>query len=558
MGLVNSSQLTKNKFVAIEFDTRLDSHFNDPNENHVGFNMNSLESVKTANPMLQGIDLKSGNLITAWVDYKNEERKLNVSLGFTTSKPELPILTVEIDLSDSLRGLKYLGFSASTEGSTELHSIENFSFQTFGFLHLRPNLLPHNVSDNSVTINPAIPTSNANNKNHKRLNLGLGIACPAFFCFALAIFGYVSVKKWRNIKTENLLKAELVTGPRQYSYKELRSATKGFHSSRILGHGAFGTVYKAFFTSTGTVSAVKRSKHKHEGKAEFMAELSIIACLRHKNLVPLQGWCVEKGELLLVYEFMPNGSLDKVLYQETEEQMVSLKWCHRYNIAIGMASVITYLHQDCEQQVIHRDIKTSNIMLDGNLNARLGDFGLARLMDHDNCRSPVSTLTAGTMGYLAPEYLQYGKATEKTDVFSYGIVMLELACGKRPIDREINCQKLVNLVDWVWGLHGEGRIVEAADERLNGDFNEEEMKRLLLVGLSCANPDCSERPSMRRAVQILNGDAPPLRVARRKPSLTFSCSLPLSIEEIVSDFEEGTAISPEDSVEKEVYHEIKI
>jgi serine/threonine protein kinase len=294
-------------------------------------------------------------------------------------------------------------------------------------------------------------------------------------------------------------------------------------------------VYKAFFESSGTIAAVKRSRHSHEGKTEFLAELSIIACLRHKNLVHLQGWCVEKSELLLVYDFMPNGSLERVLYQETGEGAL-LDWPHRQNVAIGLASVLTYMHQDCEQQVIHRDIKTGNVLLDGNLNARLGDFGLAKLMDHD--KSPVSTLTAGTMGYLAPEYLQYGKATEKTDAFSYGMVILELACGRRPIEREPDSHRMVNLVDWVWGLHSQGRIIEAADARLLGEFNVEDMRKLLLVGLSCANPDSSKRPTMRRVLQILSNEAEPLAVPRVKPSLSFSCGVSLSLDDIVSDCED--------------------
>ncbi|XP_028108511.1 probable L-type lectin-domain containing receptor kinase S.7, partial [Camellia sinensis] len=330
----------------------------------------------------------------------------------------------------------------------------------------------------------------------------------------------------------------LVAGSRQFSYRELKIATKGFHSSRIIGHGAFGTVYKAYLVSSATISAVKRSKHSHEGKTEFLAELTIIASLRHKNLVQLQGWCVEKDELLLVYEFMPNGSLDQVLYDQSERGNL-LKWVHRYNIAVGLASVLTYLHQECEQQVIHRDIKASNIMLDGKFNARLGDFGLARLMDH-GVKSPVSTLTAGTVGYLAPEYLQCGKPTEKTDVFSYGVVVLEVCCGKRPIEREQGTQRMVNLIDFVWGLHSEGKIMEAADVRLMGEFEENKMGKMLLVGLSCANLDSEARPSMRRVFQILNNEAEPVFVPRVKPSLSFSCGLPLRIEDIiVSDGEEA-------------------
>lgn len=233
-----------------------------------------------------------------------------------------------------------------------------------------------------------------------------------------------------------------------------------------------------------------------------------------------------------MYDFMPNGSLDKMLYKEPERGKL-LSWSHRQNIALGLASVLVYLHQECEQRVIHRDIKAGNILLDGNFNPRLGDFGLAKLMDHD--KGPVSTLTAGTMGYLAPEYLQYGKATDKTDVFSYGVVVLGVACGRRPIEREGS--KMLNLIDWVWGLHSEGKVIEAADKRLNGEFEEEEMRKLLILGLSCANPDSAERPSMRRVLQILNNEAAPLAVPKVKPTLTFSSDLPLplTIEDIVSE-----------------------
>lgn len=544
LGLVNSSQLTKNRFVAVEFDTKQDLHFDDPDENHVGVDIDSLISIKTVNLMSRDIDLKSGNVITAWIDYLSDKKKVEVYLSYSSFKPAEVMLSVNIDLSEYFRELMFVGFSAATEGSTELHYVENWSFHTKGFRPVRPKprLHPHNVSENTVpTLTSPLPVSDSGNTHHKRIRLGLGIGIPAFFCVVLVVFVWFSIKKWRRVKAEKGLKPELMAGPRQFGYKELKSATRGFHQSRILGHGAFGTVYKAFFTENGTVSAVKRSKHSHEGKSEFLSELSIIACLRHKNLVQLQGWCVEKGELLLVYEFMPNGSLDNVLYQDSRSGVV-LKWRYRYNIAVGLASVLSYLHQECEQQVIHRDIKTSNIMLDAGYNARLGDFGLARLMDHD--KSPVSTLTAGTMGYLAPEYLQYGKATEKTDVYSYGVVILELACGRRPIEREEDGQKMVNLVDWVWKLYYEGKIAAAADERMNGAFEEAEVQKLLLIGLSCANPDSGERPSMRRVLQILNNEADPVLVPKMKPSLTFSNSLPLSIDEIVSD-----CGSPESQVE---------
>ena len=262
--------------------------------------------------------------------------------------------------------------------------------------------------------------------------------------------------------------------------------------------------------------------------------MSIIGNLRHRNLVRLQGWCHEKGEILLVYDLMPNGSLDKALF----EARTPLPWPHRRKILFGVASALAYLHQECENQVIHRDVKTSNIMLDEGFNARLGDFGLARQIEHD--KSPDATVAAGTMGYLAPEYLLTGRATEKTDVFSYGAVVLEVASGRRPIEKDVSTAGKVgvcsNLVEWVWSLHREGRLLSAADARLGDEFDEGEMMRVLMVGLACSHPDPLARPTMRGVVQMLVGEAEVPIVPRAKPSMSFSTShLLLSLQDSVSD-----------------------
>ncbi|XP_027341173.1 probable L-type lectin-domain containing receptor kinase S.7 [Abrus precatorius] len=508
-----------------------------PHQNHLIFHSNSTQ---TTLPTLHNIDLASGSLITSWVDYSFDKKKFFVFLNYSTSssKPKNPIFTVDFDLSEYFKENLYVGFSGSTQGSTELIQVMSWSFEFETFQKPSSNLNSHNDSSRSPVSVVAVEASNST-KVGKRFAIGVAIAGPAFFFVLLLVLVYVSFVKWRGVKKHKSMGTSFVVAcPKEFGYKELKLATKGFHVSRVIGNGSFGTVYKALFESSGAIAAVKRSRqYSHdEGKAEFLAELSIIAGLRHKNLVQLQGWCVEKGELLLVYEFMPNGSLDKMLYQESEcgGGNSVLSWFHRFNIAVGLASVLSYLHQECEQRVIHRDIKTGNILLDVNMNPRLGDFGLAKLMDHD--KSPVSTLTAGTMGYLAPEYLQCGVANEKTDVFSYGVVVLEVACGRRPIEKE--GQKMVNLVDWVWGLHSQGKIIEAADKRLNGEFHEEEMRKLLLLGLSCANPDSAQRPSMRRVLQILNNEAVTLLVPKVKPTLTFTSGLPLTLDEIVSDAEE--------------------
>ncbi|KAK9077613.1 hypothetical protein SSX86_005950 [Deinandra increscens subsp. villosa] len=547
LGLVNSSQLTQNKFIAIEFDTRMDSHFDDPNENHIGLDIDSLNSIATADCISAGIDLRTGVSFTSWIDYNHDERSLEVFLTRSGLKPENPLLNMTIDLSAYFQEFMYLGFSGSTEGSKETHSIENWSFKSFGMKRFNPRTdNPHNVSSNTVPIwdenrdGPHHPHSPRSRFGHKRFGLGLAVTVTGsvFVIAGLAVFGYVSVRKWREMKTEMRIKAEFTRKPREFSYKELKTATNNFDPSQIIGHGSFGTVYKAFIIATGTPAAVKRSLRSREAKTEFLAELSAIACLRHKNLVQLLGWCVKKGELLLVYELMPYGSIDSVLYQDPDHWGF-LNWNHRYQIAVGLASVLAYLHQECDKLVIHRDIKSSNVMLDANFNARLGDFGLAKLIDHN--KSPISTLTAGTAGYLAPEYLHCGKATDKTDVYSYGVVVLEVCCGRRPIEREVGGMRMVNLVDWVWDLHTNDGVLGAIDKRLNGEFDVEEAKRLLMVGLSCVNPRSEMRPSMRRVLQVLKHEVEEVVVPPVKPKVSFSSSMPLSVEDLVrfSEIEEN-------------------
>ena len=435
-----------------------------------------------------------------------------LSLSFSSGKPLQPALSDVIHLSATLRDFMYLGFSASTEGSTELHTLLDWDFQTEFHFSSPP---------------PTAVSSSRSPPSREKLGFGLGfpVVVPAavfIFFFCLLVF-FLARRRHRE---ETLIK-----GPRRISYDYLSSATGNFHRSKIIGEGSFGNVYRATDSSCGAVYAVKRSVNC-KGKREFLSELTIIARLRHKNLVQLVGWCAEKEELLLVYEFMSNGSLDKHLHG-TSSSSSSLTFSRRWKITRGIVSALMYLHQECEQQVIHRDIKSSNILLDKDFNPKLGDFGLAKLMDHN--KSPDCTLTAGTMGYLAPEYLQYGKATEKTDVFSFGVVVLEICCGRRPIEEDLG---MVNLVDWVWGLHGEDRILEAVDPRLEKEFDFEEMRRLLLVGLSCVNPDFRERPTMREVLRVLSFEVGPVQVPKRKPMpVALYGVLPLSLLDAVSDSE---------------------
>ncbi|KAG0621960.1 hypothetical protein M758_3G061800 [Ceratodon purpureus] len=349
--------------------------------------------------------------------------------------------------------------------------------------------------------------------------------------------------------------------PRKFTLRELSAATKNFSQSELIGRGGMGSVYKGSLKPTGAIVAVKRIRHESRGGEQgFLAEASSISQIRHRNLVQLKGWCIEDGKFLLVYDYMTNGSLDQWLYDGRSEASrrrqrtgKELSWNLRYSILTGIAAALAYLHEDWQQCVLHRDIKSSNVLLDAEFNAHLGDFGLARLIDHQKMEK--TTLMAGTLGYMAPEMPYTGKATKETDVYSFGVLMLEVVCGQRPVDSfgDLEPEDVV-LLHRVWRAHEEGTLLSIVDPRLrntqmvrNGSLNggkpsppkadpehdpeadftgaltrrieeervrENDQKKLALrLGLLCCMPNPVARPSMRLVHQILTGDVttmPPL------------------------------------------------
>jgi hypothetical protein len=249
------------------------------------------------------------------------------------------------------------------------------------------------------------------------------------------------------------------TGPRRFRYDDLVVATNNFSDGNKLGQGGFGSVYRGFLNELNIPVAIKRvSKGSKQGRKEYASEVRVISRLRHKNLVQLIGWCHLGNDLLLVYELMSNGSLDRHLYGANNNV---LPWSVRYEIVVGLGSALLYLQQDWDQCVLHRDIKPSNIMLDAAFNAKLGDFGLARLVERDQGMS-WTTAAAGTMGYMDPECMITGRTNAVSDIYSFGVVLLEIACGKRPVVVAEKEEDSVHLAQWVWRSYGRGRILDRA------------------------------------------------------------------------------------------------
>ncbi|KAK2414383.1 L-type lectin-domain containing receptor kinase S.4 [Trifolium repens] len=493
LGLLNSSNVGNfsNHLFAVEFDTVQDFEFGDINDNHVGIDINSLQSnasviagYYTDDSTKQDLNIKSGKPILVWVDYDSSMNLISVTLSPTTTKPKKPILSFSMDLSPIFHDTMYVGFSASTGLLASSHYLLGWSFKING---------PAPPLDLSSL--PQLPQPK---KKQTSLITGVSVIALVIALCSIAFGIYI----FRKIKNADVIEAwELEIGPHRYSYQELKKATKGFKEKELLGQGGFGRVYKGTIPKSNIQVAVKRVSHESkQGLREFVAEIASIGQLRHRNLVQLLGWCRRRGDLLLVYDFMANGSLDKYLFEDSE---IVLSWEQRFKIIKDVASGLSFLHEGYEQVVIHRDVKASNVLLDFELNGRLGDFGLARLYEHG--ANPGTTRVVGTLGYLAPELPRTGKSSTCSDVFAFGALLLEVACGRRPIEPKVLHEELV-LVEWVWEKYKEGRMLEVVDPKLNGKFDENEVMMVLKLGMICSNDVPTIRPSMRQVVRILDGE----------------------------------------------------
>eukprot|EP01018_Ginkgo_biloba_P039402 Gb_13132 [translate_table: standard] len=502
LGLFNITTDGRNDshLFAVEFDTVRNVEFEDINDNHLGIDVNSLRSVnstpagywingnKNAPAQFQQINLKAGHNIQAWVDYDGAQKHLNITISPAgLPRPLRPLLSVDLDLSDLLEDEMYVGFSAATGTIVESHYVLAWSLNTNGFAR---------------TLNTSnLPSFLPQDKHSRFLSREvIAVVCVASVILLSLIL--LSVNRWRRHgKHEDPIEEwELEYWPHRFAYKELSRATKGFSEQQLLGSGGFGRVYKGTLASNGLEVAVKCVSHESkQGIREFIAEISSMGRLQHRNLVQLRGWCKNQKELLLVYDYMPNRSLDKMIFDDPQPP---LAWPERYRVLKGVASGLLYLHEEWEHMVLHRDVKASNVMLDAEFNGRLGDFGLARLYDHAGVHSH-TTRVVGTLGYLAPELVHNGKATPSTDVFSFGTLLLEVACGRRPIEHNRPPEELV-LGDWVWELSEKDKLMTAADPNLSGQYVVEEMEVVLRLGLLCSHPNPEMRPTMREVVQIFD------------------------------------------------------
>ncbi|XP_028764716.1 probable LRR receptor-like serine/threonine-protein kinase At5g45780 isoform X2 [Neltuma alba] len=339
--------------------------------------------------------------------------------------------------------------------------------------------------------------------HHRVLSVAIGISCT----FLISVMLLICCVHWyrSRILYTSYVKEDYefdIGHLRRFSFRELQSATSNFSPKNILGQGGFGVVYKGCLPNKMTV-AVKRLKDpNYTGEVQFQTEVEMIGLAVHRNLLRLYGFCMTSDERLLVYPYMPNGSVADRL-RDTCREKPSLDWNRRMRIALGAARGLLYLHEQCNPKIIHRDVKAANILLDESFEAVVGDFGLAKLLDQRD--SHVTTAVRGTVGHIAPEYLSTGQSSEKTDVFGFGILLLELITGQKALDAGNGQIQKGMILDWVKTLFEEKRLEMLVDRDLRGRFDPIELEQAVKLSLQCTQSHPSLRPKMSEILRILEG-----------------------------------------------------
>ncbi|KAG6793756.1 hypothetical protein POTOM_002979 [Populus tomentosa] len=353
----------------------------------------------------------------------------------------------------------------------------------------------------AITVTPNFKVDNGGG-----LSVGAIIGIVAASCVLAALVLLVLRKKGylggKDLEDKELRALDLQTG--YFSLRQIKHATNNFDPANKIGEGGFGPVYKGML-SDGSVIAVKQlSAKSKQGNREFVNEIGMISALQHPHLVKLYGCCIEGNQLLLVYEYLENNSLARALFGRDEHQ-IKLDWQTRKKILLGIAKGLAYLHEESRLKIVHRDIKATNVLLDKDLNAKISDFGLAKLDEEENTH--ISTRIAGTIGYMAPEYAMRGYLTDKADVYSFGVVVLEIVSGKSNTNYRPK-EEFVYLLDWAYVLQEQGNLLELVDPSLGSNYSKIEALRMLNLALLCTNPSPTLRPSMSSAVKMLEGKIP--------------------------------------------------
>ncbi|BAT81586.1 L-type lectin-domain containing receptor [Vigna angularis] len=505
LGMLNDACENDYKAVAVEFDTRQNPEFGDPNDNHVGINLGTIVSSKVINVSDVGVSLKDGFVHRAWITYDGPQRRMDIRLGRANEEdyPSTPIFSESVDLSPYLNEYMFVGFSASTGNHTQIHNILSWNFTSVSQAFLR---FPSSETCQGKILlenSTAAPTTEKSSKNEPPRSFLIFMASVAL---ALALFlGFYFISRHRRnaskIKTSVETEIHLPrppNKPRRFTFSQLSSSTRSFSEIELLGSDSRGEYYRGKL-SNGSQVAVKRFStqflHTHgSDKKRLLKEIKVIGHVRHPNLLPVRGWCQDNHEIMVVYDFVPNGSLDKWLFGAGV-----LPWTRRFKVIKDVADGLSFLHT---KHLAHKNLKCSSVFLDVNFRAVLGDFGFV---------------------LLGAESKQFESAVcHGADVFEFGVLVLEVIAGRVRDEKEEGNPEERNLLDYAWNLHQIDEKVKLVDRRMGSLINLEQAIRVLEIGLLCTLNENKGRPSMEQVVEFfLNMDKPIPELPRTRPVSLF-------------------------------------
>jgi hypothetical protein len=499
LAMLNDACEDNYKAVAVEFDTRHNPEFGDPNDNHVGINLGSIISTTTVNASDVGVYLKDGLIHQAKIAYNGSRSWMEVSLGSKT------IFSGSLDLSPFLNEYMFVGFSASTGNMTQIHNVYSWNFTSTSQASLRVPSAETCESKIMEQYDQGVQSSASHSSKKEPPNSLLIFICV----IALAIAVFASLF-YNGRRINNQTKAVILPDkrqrprppnkPRRFTISEVSSATRGFHEYEILGNDSKGIYYRGKLPN-GCQVAIKRfsaqflSSQIGLDRRRLLKQIRTISRVRHPNLVPIRGWCQDNRETMVVYDFYPNGSLDKWLFGAGV-----LPWTRRLKVVKDVADALSFLHS---KQLAHKNMKTTSVFLDVSFRAVLGDFGFV----------------------LSSTESQRFEATvsQKADVFEFGIFVLEVVSGRGRLESELR-QEERDLLDFAWRMHEIDEKARLVDRRMGSMVNLEQAIRVSEIGLLCTLNENKGRPCMEEAVEFLNLDGPIPELPPNRPVALFPYS----------------------------------
>ncbi|KAF3432715.1 hypothetical protein FNV43_RR23817 [Rhamnella rubrinervis] len=494
LAMLNDACEEDYKAVAVEFDTRQNPEFGDPNDNHVGINLGTIVSTEAINASDMGIFLSDGSVYRAWIAYDGLRRWMDIHLARDVDNyPSKPIFSGPLDLSPFLKEYMFVGFSASTGNLTQIHSILSWNFTSTSQAFLR---IP-----SSETCESKIIVDNNRITRTETPSSFLIFTAVAVLVLAVMISLYYSRRKGQKsdvaVLPEKNQRPRPPNKPHSFTVSEISSATRCFSELELLGSDSKGVFYRGKL-SNGCQVAVKRFSNQFlnsQGldRRRLLKEIGAISRLRHPNLVPIRGWCQDRRETMVVYDFFPNGSLDKWLFG-----VGVLPWTRRFKVVKDVAEALTFLHS---KQLAHKNLKTTSVFLDVSFRAALGDFGFVLFgAESKRFESTVS---------------------QSNDVFEFGLFALELVAGRRRLEPEMVELEEKDLLDFAWRKHESDEKVEVMDKRMGSVMNLEQAIRVLEIGLLCTLNETRGRPCMEQVMEFLCMERPIPELPRSRPVALF-------------------------------------